>query len=165
MNFCKISHWDTANGVGIGLVLWVSGCPHHCEGCHNYSTWDASVGQEFTKSTMEDLIKWLSHPHVNRITLSGGDPLAVYNRATILSVVKEIKTRLPNKKIWCYTGYNWDDVKDLMLLKYVDILVDGKFIQEQKDVSLRWCGSRNQRVIDVQKSLMENQVVLLELPD
>lgn len=165
MNFCKISHWDTANGIGIGIVLWVSGCPHHCEGCHNYTTWDASIGQKFTEDTMNDLLSLLSHPHVNRITLSGGDPLALYNRATILEIVKTIKSKYPSKKIWCYTGYNWEDVKDLALVQYVDVLVDGKFIQEQRDLTLQWCGSRNQRVIDVHKSLEYNQVILLKSPD
>lgn len=162
MNFCKISQWDTANGLGIGLVLWVSGCPHHCEGCHNPTTWDASAGQEFTQDTLNTLLDLLSHPHIGRITLSGGDPLAVYNRTTILAVVKATKEKFPQKKIWCYTGYLWDEIKDLALVKHIDVLVDGKFIQEQKDLTLNWCGSTNQRVIDVQKSLLAHSVVLLD---
>ena len=161
MNYIKISKWDTANGVGIGLVLWVSGCPHHCEGCHNYSTWNPMVGEKFTDTTLDYLIQLLSHPHINRITFSGGDPLAVYNRETVTQIAKRIKTELPSKKIWCYTGYTWEKVKDLVLMNYVDVLVDGRFIQEQKDITLNWCGSRNQRVIDVNKSLKTNQVTLL----
>lgn len=165
MNFMKISRWDTANGVGIGIVLWVSGCTHHCEGCHNMTTWDASVGQPFTEETLQELLKELSNPHVSRITFSGGDPLAPYNRAVIFHVAQQIKEHYPDKKVWCYTGFKWDEIKDLAIMEYVDVLVDGRFILDQKDISLRWCGSKNQRVIDVQKTLSTNMLTLLNTED
>ena len=165
MNFIKISNWDTANGVGIGLVLWVAGCTHHCEGCHNITTWDASSGRKFTEEDMKELLEKVSNPHISRITFSGGDPLAPYNRSEILYVAQELKKHYPNKKIWCYTGFDWEEVKDLAVMKYIDILVDGKFILNQKDITLKWCGSSNQRVIDVQNTISENHLVLLDTDD
>lgn len=164
-NYIRISHFDTANGKGIGTVLWLAGCPHHCEGCHNITTWEPSVGQPFTEETLREVLKTMENPHIKRLTLSGGDPLAVYNRATSLTVSEELKVLYPDKVIWCYTGYKWEDVKDLEIMKHIDVLVDGKFIQEQKDISLRFCGSTNQRVIDVPQSLEQDKVVLIDLSD
>lgn len=161
MKYHKISEWDTANGKGIGIVLWVSGCEHHCIGCHNFSTWDSTSGEEFTEDTMNEILEKLSHPHIKRITLSGGDPLATYNRATMLNIAKTIKQKYPDKKLWCYTGYSYEDVKDLVIMNYIDVLVDGKFIQEQKDLNLDWCGSTNQRVIDIPNTLKSNTIVLV----
>ena len=151
---------DTANGKAIGTVLWVSGCSHHCKGCHNPETWNACHGQPFTETTLKTLIDSLNYPYVQRLTLSGGDPLYEQNRVTIEAIVKRIKQALPEKKIWLYTGYLWEDITDLELLDYIDVLVDGKFIQELKDISLPFCGSTNQRIIDVQETLKQVQVIL-----
>lgn len=160
MKYIKITHYDIANGVGIRAVLWVSGCNHHCPECHNPETWDANAGEPFTEDTLEQLIEFLAKPWINGITLSGGDPLFPDNRDEILKLTKEIKHRLPNKTVWLYTGYSWEEIQNLSLMKYIDVLVDGRFMLEQKDLTLKWCGSSNQRVIDVQKTLNAGSIVL-----
>ena len=152
MKYHKITEWDVANGIGIGVVLWVSGCEHKCTGCHNFMTWDADSGIEFTEYTLQRILSILQHPYVNRLTLSGGDPLAVYNRDSILQIVKSVRGHYPNKKIWCYTGYKYEDICDLEVINYLDVLVDGKFEENNKDVGLFWCGSTNQRVIDIKST-------------
>lgn len=162
MNFIKISKQDTANGLGIGVVLWVAGCTHHCEGCHNPGTWDASEGEEFTQETLDELIHLMENPHIHRFTFSGGDPLAPYNMNATLHIAQVLRQKFPEKKIWCYTGFSWEQVKDSAVMRYLDVLVDGKFVLGLKDISLHWCGSSNQRVIDVQKSIQSGEVFLLK---
>lgn len=163
MKYLKISNFDTANGLGIGNVLWVSGCSHHCPQCHNPQTWDKNNGEEFTDSVLEYLIEQLKRPYIKRLTLSGGDPLFVGNRDAITNIVYKVKKCLPNICIWCYTGYSWEEVKDLPCMDYIDVLVDGEFKIDLKDITLPFCGSSNQRVIDVQKSLKMGKVILEEL--
>lgn len=163
MRYLKISNFDTANGLGIGNVLWVSGCSHHCPQCHNPQTWDKNFGEEFTDEVLENLIEKLKRPYIKRLTLSGGDPLFLGNRDTITNIVRKVKKELPKIKIWCYTGYLWEDVKDLPCMEYIDVLVDGEFKIDLKDISLPFCGSSNQRVINVQESLKKGSVVLEEL--
>lgn len=163
MKYLKISNFDTANGLGIGNVLWVSGCSHHCPQCHNPQTWDKNCGEEFTDSVLEYLIEQLKRPYIKRLTLSGGDPLFVGNRDAITNIVCKVKRCLPNIRIWCYTGYSWEEVKDLPCMDYIDVLVDGEFKIDLKDITLPFCGSSNQRVIDVQKSLKMGKVILEEL--
>ena len=163
MRYLKISNFDTANGLGIGNVLWVSGCSHHCPQCHNPQTWDENFGEEFTDEVLENLIEKLKRPYIKRLTLSGGDPLFLGNRDTITNIVRKVKKELPKIKIWCYTGYLWEDVEDLPCMEYIDVLVDGEFKIDLKDISLPFCGSSNQRIINVQESLKKGSVVLEEL--
>lgn len=163
MRYLKISNFDTANGLGIGNVLWVSGCSHHCPQCHNPQTWDKNFGEEFTDEVLENLIEKLKRPYIKRLTLSGGDPLFLGNRDEITNIVRKVKKELPKIKIWCYTGYLWEDVKDLPCMEYIDVLVDGEFKIDLKDISLPFCGSSNQRIINVQESLKKGSVVLEEL--
>lgn len=163
MRYLKISNFDTANGLGIGNVLWVSGCSHHCPQCHNPQTWDKNFGEEFTDEVLENLIEKLKRPYIKRLTLSGGDPLFLGNRDGITNIVRKVKKELPKTKIWCYTGYLWEDVKDLPCMEYIDVLVDGEFKIDLKDISLPFCGSSNQRIINVQESLKKGSVVLEEL--
>lgn len=163
MRYLKISNFDTANGLGIGNVLWVSGCSHHCPQCHNPQTWDKNFGEEFTDEVLENLIEKLKRPYIKRLTLSGGDPLFLGNRDEITNIVRKVKKELPKTKIWCYTGYLWEDVKDLPCMEYIDVLVDGEFKIDLKDISLPFCGSSNQRIINVQESLKKGSVVLEEL--
>lgn len=163
MRYLKISNFDTANGLGIGNVLWVSGCSHHCPQCHNPQTWDKNSGEEFTDEVLENLIEKLKRPYIKRLTLSGGDPLFLGNRDEITDIVRKVKKELPKTKIWCYTGYLWEDVKDLPCMEYIDVLVDGEFKIDLKDISLPFCGSSNQRIINVQESLKKGSVVLEEL--
>lgn len=147
MNYLKISRVDTLNGMDIGVVLWVAGCTHHCPQCHNPSSWDKTSGSKFTEDTYKQLLEELKKPYYTRLTISGGDPLAIFNRDEVLELTKHIKQDLPHIKIWLYTGYLYDEVKEY--LPYVDTIVDGKFKIEEKDTSLYYRGSRNQRIIDV----------------
>lgn len=161
MNYQKITKYDIANGEGVRVVLWVSGCNHHCEGCHNPETWDPTSGQPFTKETMDELLEALEPDYIAGLTLSGGDPLFPKNRETVYKILKTVKTLYPQKTIWLYTGYKWEDIEyNPWITKYTDVIVDGKFIMDQKDITLPWCGSKNQRVIDVERSVLQRKVVL-----
>lgn len=162
MRYHNITKDDMLNGEGLRVVLWVSGCSHHCKNCHNPVTWDPDEGLPFDKAAKEELFAALSKPYISGITLSGGDPLYCSNRPAIGELVKEIKNRFPDKTIWLYTGYTWEAISDLLFLPYIDVLIDGKFVESLKDPKLHWRGSSNQRIIDVKASLMEDQVVLYE---
>lgn len=159
MNYMKISKYDIANGDGIRVVLWTTGCNHQCKECHNPETWDESQGIPFTELTMNELLTALDMPYIQGLTLSGGDPLYPNNRGTVLSIIKTVKATYPNKDIWLWTGYLWDEVKDLEIMRYVDVLIDGPYIASLKNIRLKYRGSSNQRVIDVQKSLLTNIIV------
>lgn len=160
MNIIKITHFDTANGNGIRTVVWVSGCNHHCEGCHNPNTWNPNIGVLFSDNHKKDIWESLSNPFIEGVTFSGGDPLYPSNRPDISLLVKDLKKDFPTKTIWVYTGYSWEEIKNLELMKYVNVLVDGKFEKNLKDITLPYCGSKNQRVIDVQKTLETNKIIL-----
>ena len=164
MNYIKVTKNDIANGIGVGCVLWVSGCDIHCKNCHNQSTWDFNSGQLFTEDTMQEILLTLTKPYISRFTLSGGHPLDPHNAPKVLEIVKRVKMVFPNKNIWIYSGYEWESIiKDDVLkeiLKYTDVLVDGAYVDELRDISLAFRGSSNQRIIDVQKSLAENKVIL-----
>lgn len=137
------------NGDGLRVVLWVSGCSHYCKGCHNQVTWDPTDGLLFDESAKQEIFTELSKSYISGLTLSGGDPLFHGNREVISALVKEVKERFPEKTVWLYTGYRWEEIVDLPLIQYVDVLVDGKFVEELKDDQLHWRGSSNQRIIDV----------------
>ena len=164
MNYIKVTKNDIANGIGVGCVLWVSGCDIHCKNCHNQSTWDFNSGQLFTEDTMQEILLTLTKPYISRLTLSGGHPLDPHNAPKVLEIVKRVKMVFPNKDIWIYSGYEWENIiKDETLreiLKYTDVLVDGAYIDELRDISLAFRGSSNQRIIDVPKSLEQNKVIL-----
>ena len=164
MNYIKISKNDIANGIGVGCVLWVSGCDIHCKNCHNQSTWDYNAGKPFTEDTMQELLFELSKPYITHITISGGHPLDSHNAPKVLEIVKRVKMVFPNKDIWIYSGYEWENIiKDETLkeiLKYTDVLIDGAYVDELRDISLAFRGSSNQRIIDVPKSLEQNKVIL-----
>ena len=170
MNYANIKFNDIANGEGVRTSLFVSGCTHHCKNCFNTIAWDFNYGKPFTKEVEDKIIKSLSPSYINGLTLLGGEPMEPANQKGLIEFVKRVKKTYPNKTIWCYSGYLFDE--ELLkpsrahcpwtreLLSYIDILVDGKFIDELKDITLRFKGSSNQRVIDVQKSLKLNQVIL-----
>ena len=168
MNYHKIEKTSIVNGAGIRVVLWVSGCSFHCKGCHNPETWNANSGKPFDQESKIELFNALNKPYIQGITFSGGHPLEGCNRSTIYGLIKEIKEKFPEKDIWLYTGYTWEeifdnDIADIQsILCLVDVLVDGKYIEEQKDLTLKWRGSRNQRVIDVKASMKQEKVVLWE---
>ena len=164
MNYEKIDKCSVSNGLGVRTVLWISGCNVHCKNCHNQSTWDFNSGIPFTEETMQEILYDLSKPYIKGLTLSGGHPLDPHNAPKVLEIVKRVKMVFPNKDIWIYSGYVWEDIiKDETLreiLKYTDILVDGAYVDELRDISLPFRGSSNQKIIDVPKSLEQNKVIL-----
>lgn len=160
MRYHNITKDDMLNGDGLRAVLWVSGCTHCCKECHNPITWDPNGGIEFGEDAKEELFEELGKSYVAGITLSGGDPLHGNNVYDITELSAKIKEKFPTKSIWLYTGALWEAVKDMKVAQYIDVLVDGEFECDKKDVSLHWKGSENQRVIDVPKSLSEGHVVL-----
>lgn len=156
MRYHNITKDDMLNGDGLRTVLWLAGCEHHCKNCQNPITWDICGGLLFDDSVKEELFTELNHDYISGITFSGGDPLHTENREEVGRLIEEIHEKFPDKTIWVYTGYLWNDVKDLSFMKYVDVLVDGPFIEELKDVNLHWKGSHNQHVIDVKKTLNDS---------
>lgn len=170
MNYAQIKPYDVANGPGIRVSLFVSGCTHHCKGCFNEVAWDFGYGDVFTEQTQEDIINKLNHSYIAGLSLLGGEPFELINQKGLLPLVRKVKQLYPEKNIWCYTGYDFqtDIMADMYekypetreLVEYLDILVDGKFVEELKDLNLRFCGSSNQRIIKVQQSIQKGELVL-----
>lgn len=162
MNYHNITTDDMLNGDGLRTVLWVAGCNHHCEGCQNPETWNENGGILFDEDAKQELLDKLKPDHIDGITFSGGDPLFPGNRQTVTDLAKYIKQNMVNKTVWCYTGYTFEQVKDLPIMKYIDVLVDGEFIKSLNDNTLHWKGSSNQRVINVPKTLAQDSIILHE---
>ena len=162
MRYHDITKEDMLNGDGLRVVLWVSGCDHGCEGCQNPITWDPEDGLLFDESARSEIYEQLEKDYISGLTLSGGDPLYAGNRTDLEILLKDIKSQFPQKTIWLYTGYLWEQICDLPMMKYLDVVVDGRFILAESDNTLYWKGSRNQRVIDVQCSLKLGYAVLHE---
>lgn len=172
MNYAAIKPTDVANGPGVRVSLFVSGCTHYCRECFNSETWDFQYGQEYTESTTERILELLSPDYIAGLSLLGGEPLHPLNQKGILPLVKTVKERFPQKTIWCYTGYDFeqDILGDMMknlpetaeILNCLDVLVDGKFELENKDLKLRFRGSSNQRILSIPESLLEKRAVLWE---
>ncbi len=172
MNYATIKYNDIANGPGVRTSLFVSGCTHHCKGCFNEVAWDFNYGLEFTKEVMDEIVKSLEPDYITGITLLGGEPFEHVNQIGLLPLLREIKAKHPDKSIWCFSGYlfdkqilqemvpKWPETKEM--ISYIDVLVDGKFVLELKDLMLKYRGSSNQRLIDVKKSLKANEVILWE---
>ena len=182
MNYHKIEKTSVANGTGIRVVLWVSGCSLHCKGCHNPETWSLNSGKLFDEEAKRELFEALDKPYIQGITFSGGHPLEDENLDIVYELCYEIKKKYPTKDIWLYTGYNFDDFLSLFqvmpkqtylydynfillgrianIISMCDVIVDGQYIEELRDIALKWKGSSNQRVIDVKKSIKENKIVL-----
>ena len=160
MRYHNITKDDMLNGDGLRVVLWVAGCSHGCKECQNPITWDVCGGIPFDESAKKEIFAELEKSYVSGITFSGGDPLHMQNREEIGQLMEEIHKKFPDKTMWLYTGYLWEDIKDLPYIKQLDVLVDGKFVVEQKDAKLRWKGSSNQRVIDVKNTLQTGMITL-----
>ena len=143
------------NGDGLRVVLWVAGCNHCCKECQNPITWDPDGGLLFDESAKQEIFEQLDKSYISGITFSGGDPLHPANRVAVRELMEEIKQKYPDKTIWLYTGDSWENIFYYAMMKYVDVVVDGEFEVELKDVKLRWKGSKNQRVIDVKKTLAQ----------
>ncbi len=162
MRYHNITTDDMLNGDGLRTVLWVAGCEHRCRGCHNPITWDIDGGIPFDEAAEQELFEKLSADYISGITFSGGDPLHHRNRDEITRLAKKVRETLPEKSIWLYTGYSWEDVCDLEIIPLLDVLVDGKYVKAVRDPKLHWKGSSNQRVIDVQETLRLGKVVLFD---
>lgn len=175
MNYIKITKNDIANGEGLRVTLWLSGCSHNCKGCHNPQTHNPINGILFDEKAEDEIFQELNKPYIAGLTFSGGDPLHENNLQDVLNLVNKIRLSLPKKNIWLYTGYTWEQImnsnrtpiepqnalRQAIILK-VDILIDGRYEDDKRDITLKWRGSSNQRVIDVQKSLNEGEVILYE---
>ena len=155
MNYHLIRTDDMLNGDGLRVILFVSGCEHHCAGCHNPQTWDTESGKPFTSQSLQELMQLLSVDYISGLTISGGDPLLLHNRDEVLLIAKLCKQYYPNKTVWLYTGFEWEDICYLSIMRYVDVLVDGQYIKELNSPNQPWVGSSNQRVIDVNKTLRD----------
>lgn len=160
MRYHNITTDDMLNGDGLRTVLWVAGCPHRCQGCHNPITWDIDGGLPFDEAAEQELFEKLSADYISGITFSGGDPLHPANRDEVTRLAKKVKQQHPEKTIWLYTGYNWEDICGLEAVALADVLVDGRFEKNLFDAKLHWKGSSNQRVIDVQETLSHGKIVL-----
>lgn len=163
MNYATIKFYDVANGTGVRVSLFVSGCRHHCKGCFNEETWDFSYGEPYTQETEDSIIDGLKPDYITGLSLLGGEPFEPENQPALTALLRRVKTQLPEKTVWCYTGYTYDtdlaeggsvftDVTREML-SYIDILVDGEFIEEQRDLTLRFRGSRNQRILTLENGI------------
>lgn len=158
MNYHNITKDDMLNGDGLRVVLWTAGCTHCCDGCQNPQTWDVSGGLEFDENAEKELFEALSKDYVSGLTFSGGDPLHPFNREEVLRLAKKVKETLPDKTVWLYTGFLWEEIQDLDLSN-IDVILDGEFKKELNDNNLKWVGSSNQRIIDVKKSKEEGKIV------
>ena len=171
MRYAQIRSMDISNGEHIGVSLFVQGCRFCCKGCFNKETWDFNGGNEWTQEIEDEFIELANRPYIKRISILGGEPLADENVCDIFELIVRLKTKFPNKSIWVYTGYQFEDIfnnplqsNETTLRKKVveicDVLVDGRYIEEKKDLTLKFRGSKNQRLIDIKKSLKENNIVL-----
>ncbi|MGM9593646.1 MAG: anaerobic ribonucleoside-triphosphate reductase activating protein [Candidatus Onthomonas sp.] len=172
MYYADIKKIDVANGPGVRVSLFVSGCTHHCKGCFNQEAWDFHYGRPYTQETEDEIIAALSPSYISGLTLLGGEPFEPQNQAALLPLLRRVRKELPEKSIWAFSGYtldtdiltgklgDWDITREI--LSYLDVLVDGEFIQEKKDISLRFRGSSNQRLIDLPKTLAADSVVWWE---
>lgn len=180
MRYSQIRSLDISNGEGVGVALFVQGCNLRCKNCFNSETWDFNGGMEWTEEVKNKFMELINKPYITRVSILGGEPLAYKNVNDVLNIVNEIRISFPEKTIWLYTGYNFDLLKSRYnkykytpfaanadewltrweIISNVDVLVDGEYIDEQKDLTLKWRGSKNQRVIDVKHSLAQNKMVL-----
>ena len=160
MRYHNITKDDMLNGDGLRVVLWVAGCSHCCKGCQNPITWDPDGGLPFDDAAKQEIFDLLDKSYISGITFSGGDPLYCSNRLDVRSLIEEIKEKYPNKTIWLYTGYKWEEIWHYPMMKNIDVLVDGEYVEELRDTKLLWKGSSNQRVIDVQATLEKSDKLI-----
>ena len=159
MNYHDITKQDMLNGDGIRVVLWVAGCNHCCKNCQNPITWDENGGLPFDEEAEKELFEALDKSFIDGITFSGGDPLFPGNRSEVFRLIKKVRALYPEKTIWLYTGYTWEEIKDLEGISDIDVIAEGEFVEELKDANLEWVGSSNQRVINVKESLNSELVL------
>lgn len=173
MNYGTIKKCDVANGPGVRVSLFVSGCTHHCKGCFNPETWDFSYGKEFSDETVDEILRLMTPDYIKGFSLLGGEPFEPQNQPEITKLLQKVRLNFPQKTVWCYSGYTID--KDILnpdsrirteytdeMIGYIDVLVDGEFVEEKKNLNLKFRGSENQRLIDVKETLKEKKIVLLD---
>lgn len=175
MNYADIKTVDIQDGTGIRVSIYVSGCHFHCKGCHNKEAWDFNYGKKFDEETIDYILKLMDHSYIAGLSILGGEPMELVNQQELQKLVEKVKEKFPDKTIWCYTGYDFE--KDILgdmynkydytqnMLKHIDIMVDGQFIEEKKLIDLRFRGSTNQRKVDVQESLKSGKLVKLKFGD
>lgn len=161
MRYALIEDYNIDNGEGVRAVLWTQGCPHRCTDCHNSHTWNENGGKEFKEEDKEYLFECIDKYFEKNLSVLGGEPLAPYNIDGLTSLLKEVKEKKPNINIWLWTGYLWEEVNQLEIIKYIDVLIDGKFIKELKVDKLKYRGSTNQRVINVKESLLNEEIEII----
>lgn len=165
MNYAALKKTDIANGTGVRVSLFVSGCRRHCKECFNSETWDFNFGEKFTDDTMTEIIDALSHDYIEGFSLLGGEPFEKENRETVFEILKTIREKFPDKTIWCYSGFTFEELLESgagNILELLDVLVDGAFVLEKKNLSLKFRGSENQRIIDVKKTLESGKINEIE---
>ena len=182
MRYAQIRSMDISNGEGVGVSLFVQGCPFHCKNCFNSDTWDFNGGKEWTEETKNKFMELINRPYIKRVSFLGGECLADQNLDEVLKLVKQIRISFPEKTIWLYTGFKIEDIVTRaqyeeiwempndpsniwskrwdIISNYVDVLVDGEYIDEKKDLTLKWRGSKNQRVIDINQTCTQNKIIL-----
>lgn len=162
MNYAAIKEMDIANGTGVRVSLFVSGCTRKCKGCFNAEAWDFNAGKPFTRDTLDHILSILKHDYISGLSILGGEPLEPRNLEMVELIVFIVRSKFPEKNIWLYSGYTYDEIMQVSpaILDYIDVLVDGPFIEEEKDISLLFRGSRNQRVIDLKKTRSSGHVEL-----
>ncbi len=165
MHYAAIKKTDIANGHGVRVSLFVSGCRRHCKGCFNSEAWDFEYGNRFGKSTMNEILEALDKEYIDGLSVLGGEPFEEENRETVYNIVRTVKERYPNKSIWCYSGFTFEELTETSrnILELTDVLVDGAFVEEKKNLRLQFRGSENQRILDVKKSLKKGAAVELEI--
>ena len=172
MNYGEIKKYDIANGEGVRVSLFVSGCTHRCKGCFNSETWDFNYGKPYTKETEEEIIDMLRPYYINGLSLLGGEPMEPENQRVLTGLLRRIRAEMPEKDIWCYSGYTFEELTEDSrarcectdeMLSYIDVLVDGQFIEEKKNISLAFRGSENQRIIDLPQTLSSGRIMLKQL--
>lgn len=170
MNYSNIIDCDVANGVGVRVSLFVSGCTNHCDGCFQPQTWDFNYGEPFTEETEDQIIEMLSKPYIDGLTLLGGEPFEPANQPTLVHLLRRVRTELPEKNVWCYTGFTLEELLEDTycrceatddMLRLIDILVDGRFREDLKDVSLKFRGSSNQRMFDLKRMLRHENIQMV----
>ena len=161
MKYAQIREMDVTNGNGIGVALFTQGCPYHCKNCFNPETWDFNKGTDWTKETENRIIELLKPEYITRLTILGGEPLIERNIEPITALLKRVKGTYPDKQVWLYTGGDFEVLEGLYeeIFQYIDILIDGRYVDDLRDYKLKWRGSSNQRIIDVQASLKSGNVV------
>lgn len=165
MNYAAIKKTDIANGPGVRVSLFVSGCRRHCKGCFNSETWNFNYGNLFGKSTMNEILEALDKEYIEGFSILGGEPFENENKETVYNVIRTVKEKFPQKTIWCYSGFCFEELAESSrnILELIDVLVDGPFVEEKKNLRLKFRGSENQRIIDVKKSLEKGETVEFEI--